>query len=290
MPDYPVSFAAIPTWAEANGVTVTEARIHFAQYAILCGVASVPRLQSALVFKGGNALDFVWQPNRSTIDLDFTLDPRDGLHPLDADMIKGQLERGLSMVSARLGVTFGVSKVRQDPPGADKTFATYRTGIGYALVDEVRLRQRLARGESSPHVVRIDISLNEPICEATVVQVDATHRLRVTTIEDIISEKLRALLQQPIRNRQRRQDLLDISVSLRTNRDLDHERIAVFLLRKAAARNVLVSRAAFRDPEVVRRAREDYDELEETARVLFVPFAEALALLHGFVDELAIPD
>jgi hypothetical protein len=59
---------------------------------------------------------------------------------------------------------------------------------------------------------------------------------------------------------------------------------------KAAARSVSVTRGAFRDPEVVRRASEGYAALEFTTRVLFVPVDEALSLLHALVDELDISD
>jgi predicted nucleotidyltransferase component of viral defense system len=71
---YPVSFDDMRLWAGAAGVTVDEARIRFAQYAVLSSIAAVRPLREGLVFKGGNALDFVWQPNRSTVDLDFSVD------------------------------------------------------------------------------------------------------------------------------------------------------------------------------------------------------------------------
>ena len=57
---------------------MSEARQRFAQYAVLRAVASPARLSELLVFKGGDALDFVWSPNRSTIDLDFSADMRAG--------------------------------------------------------------------------------------------------------------------------------------------------------------------------------------------------------------------
>lgn len=71
---YPLTFGELRSWATENGVDVAEARVRFAQYAILRAIASSRALSSALVFKGGNALDFVWMPNRSTGDLDFSLD------------------------------------------------------------------------------------------------------------------------------------------------------------------------------------------------------------------------
>ncbi|MBA2278615.1 MAG: nucleotidyl transferase AbiEii/AbiGii toxin family protein [Chloroflexia bacterium] len=136
----------------------------------------------------------------------------------------------------------------------------------------------------------MDISLNEPICAATEMMLDASHQLRVATIEDIVAEKLRALLQQPIRNRDRRQDLLDLAIVLSSDTELDRERVARFLIRKAAARRVPVSRAAFHDPDVLIRAERDYSALRTTTRHRFAPFVDADALLHAFVATLPIPE
>lgn len=57
---------------------VSEARRRFAPYAVLRAIGSSARLSEPLAFKGGDALDFVWSPNRSTIDLDFSADVRVG--------------------------------------------------------------------------------------------------------------------------------------------------------------------------------------------------------------------
>ena len=55
---YPGSFCIYTHMGKENGVTPTEAKKRFAQYAILLGIASSNALRSALVFKGGNALNF----------------------------------------------------------------------------------------------------------------------------------------------------------------------------------------------------------------------------------------
>lgn len=287
---YPRRFVGIAPWAAANNVTVDEARLRFAQFGVLCGLSSVRSLREALIFKGGNALDFVWHPNRSTVDLDFSLDPTNALPTLDKELLKTLLERGLSIVMPRLGTVFAVHRVRQRPEGVDKTFVTFEARVGYALQDETRLQQRMDQGEASSNVIRLDISLNEPTCDARLVELDETHALRVATVEDIVAEKLRALLQQPIRKRERRQDLLDIAVILHAHPDLNRERIARFLLEKAAARTVPVSRSSFRHPEIERRAREGYAELATTTRVSFVVFEDAFASLVAFVDKLPIPE
>lgn len=288
---YPRAIGDLAAWAKANGTTVGEARLRFAQYVALCGIAGVPALRQALVFKGGNALDFVWQPNRSTLDLDFSVDMTGARFQADVDTIRTLLGRGFGIATSRFGVAFAINSVRQQPPGADKTFVTYVARVGYGLPDERQLLIRMANNQSSPHVVPIEISINEPIGDSTVFTIDESYaQLRVCTLEDIVGEKLRALLQQPIRNRYRKQDLLDIAVVVRGHPALDRDQVAAFLRLKADARNVSVSKAAFRNPVVAERAKVDYDTLKPTTRTLFIPFDEALATVLALVDELPIPD
>jgi predicted nucleotidyltransferase component of viral defense system len=287
---FPVAFTVLRTWAAEHGVPVPEARIRFAQYAILYAIAGSRALGAVLVFKGGNALDFVWQPNRSTIDLDFSADLAPDDEPLTPDRLKALLGRALADVGRRLGLAFAIHRVEQQPPGPNRTFITYTARIGYALPDDTTPRARLGRGQPSPLVIPVEISLNEVICATETIDLGDSRRLRISTIEDIVAEKMRALLQQPIRNRLRPQDLLDIAVILRHGPDLDRARVADFLLRKAAGRHVPVSRAAFRHPEIAARASQDYAALRATTRSLFIPVDEALAVLLAFVADLEIPE
>lgn len=283
---YPTSLAEAARWAAEAGVPVAEARFRFAQYGVLRAVASSRALSETLVFKGGNALDFVWQPNRSTKDLDFSARETD----LGAEQIRELLRRSLAFAARETGIAYRVQRVRQNPPGENRTFITYDVKVGYALPDELRGRQRIERGEDVSAVVPVEISLNEPICASVGVDVDAAYLLAVSTREDIVAEKLRALLQQPIRNRSRRQDMLDVAVILRGPEDLDRAKVAEFLIRKAAARSVPVSREAFRGEEIRRRAAEGYEELATTTRSVFLPFEEAYAEVMTFVDRLDLPE
>lgn len=206
-PSHPRSFGDIRSWAESSGISANEARVRFAQFAVLQSIAAVGPLRDGLVFKGGNALDFVWQLNRSTVDLDFSVDHTSSLAIPDAETLQTLLQRGIPVASSRLGIILAVQRVRPNPRGTGKHFITFEARIGYALPDQARLRQRMAQGEPSPQGIDLDISLNEPIGDARLIQVGPGVNLRVATVEDIVAEKLRALLQQPIRNRQRRQDL-----------------------------------------------------------------------------------
>ncbi|WP_373047015.1 nucleotidyl transferase AbiEii/AbiGii toxin family protein [Vulgatibacter sp.] len=116
----------------------------------------------------------------------------------------------------------------------------------------------------------------------------ADYRVRISTREDIVAEKLRALLQQVLRDRYRCQDVLDLAVMLRGGAELDTGKVAKFLLEKAAARDVPVSRTAFHGPELAARARVDYEALESTARHEFIYFDDALARVLEFVDRLGL--
>ena len=285
---YPAAFATLQAWATENRFSSDDARVRFAQYAILRAIATSNALRPVLVFKGGNALDFVWQANRSTRDLDFSADA--SAQSFSPESLQTHLTPALRSSTQLLGVLLKIHRIEQQPPGSTKTFITYTINIGYALPDETKLRERVEKGRPSPNVVPVDISINEPICEDRYIKIDDSHELRVSTIEDIIAEKLRALLQQPIRNRRRRQDLLDIAVTLQSHPGIDRRNVAQFLLTKAEARNVHVSRSAFHEPGVTQRAKQDYEELRADARDVFVPFDAALEALNTFVDELNIPD
>jgi predicted nucleotidyltransferase component of viral defense system len=289
---YPTSFDDIRPWAKANGVRAAESRLRFAQYGILRAISLSRDLSRRLVFKGGNALDFIWQPNRSTSDLDFSIDMSQGMAVIDDEETLRRLFAGALTAAGRaLNIAYGMQSSRWNPPREGHNFSTFEATVAYALPDQSPLIARIRSNQAISQVIAIDLSLNEVICAERSVDVSGTHLLRTCTIEDILAEKLRALLQQPIRNRNRAQDLLDIVVCLREAPPaaIDHERVGQFLLLKAAARGVPVSVAAFRDPDLITRTQQDYDSLRATARRVFIPFDDAYSALLEFVESLSIP-
>jgi predicted nucleotidyltransferase component of viral defense system len=283
---YPTSLRGIGEWAASNRMRVAEAKFRFAQYGILQAVADSRTLSQVLAFKGGNALDFVWQPNRSTRDLDFS--SREST--LTTERLSTFLTPSLERVSRSTGVLYRVQRMERQPPGPDRSFITLEGKIGYALPDDPRNRQLIQQDNSSKATVPVDVSLNDPICKILEVDIASSNPLQVCQLEDIVAEKLRALLQQSLRNRHRPQDVLDICVAVQENPDLDLNLTAQFLLEKAKARNVPVSRAAFHQEEIRSRAFEGYNELRETTRNTFIEFEEAFVIVLSLVDGLPLPD
>jgi hypothetical protein len=247
MLSYPTSLQTIGKWAAEHKMTVAVAKFRFVQYGVLQAVAGSHALSQVLAFKGGNALDFVWQPNRSTKDLDFS--SKDSA--LTAEQIRTLLKPSLQRVSRNTGVLYRVQRMEQQPPGPDRSFITFDGAIGYGLPDDQRNRQLIEQDQNSRATVPLDINLNEPIC---------------SVVE------------------------LDICVVVRDHPDLDLNLTAEFLLEKAKARDVPVSRAAFHQKEIEARASEGYSELKETARNTFVEFDEAFATVLGLVNRLPLPD
>ena len=287
---YPTTLSQVAAWARHNAVTEAAARDRYAQYVVLFAIANTRELRRSLVFKGGNALDFVLLPNRSTVDLDFSLDMDTGSDVATPAVLAGELQQALASVERHHNIRLRLHGVRSQPPGEARTFVTMQARIGYATSDQRGLPARMGRGDTSPQVIPVEVSLNEPLVENELHRISPELLpLRVSTLNDIAAEKLRALLQQRVRNRTRRQDVLDLAVMIRSDATIDLSVVSQGLLLKAAARNVPVSRQAFHHPEIADRARTGYDALASDTRKTFIPFDEAFAAVLAFVDTLDIP-
>lgn len=114
------------TWRVRHGVTSDEARIRFMQFAVLDCLAAAP-IGRSLVFKGGNALRFLYQSPRSTIDLDFTALPA---FPDDADEIRVLIDAALTTGSRRFGFAARTQRVKRRPPASTATMPTYDIAVG----------------------------------------------------------------------------------------------------------------------------------------------------------------
>jgi len=287
---YPRSLAELDSWRKQAGVTMDEARKRFVQFVALASIAADPALVTVLSLKGGNALRFVYGSPRSTADLDFTADAS---LPDEELAIRTMLDRALLQGGRRLGIKIKCQRVERKPPQKQATLPTYDIRIGYQLPGDRYYADFDSTDRQVPTVVKVEISFNDLVCETQRKQLapDLSAQLQVCTLEDILAEKLRALLQQVIRNRTRPQDAYDIARNLRDNEaTLDLAKIAMFLREKCRARGIDASRGAFADPEVKRRAAYEYDTILEVSQTAWIPFEEAWEAVQSLVGKLAIPE
>jgi predicted nucleotidyltransferase component of viral defense system len=129
------------------------------------------------------------------------------------------------------------------------------------------------------------------VCEAVARRLHpAGHYLYVCSLEDILAEKLRALLQQPVRRRSRPQDVFDIASMIRQEgSSLDIEKVSDFLVQKATARDIQPCKNSF-DATVRDLAAVDYEAQIGPNTPNFITFQEAWAQVLDFVSNLKIPD
>lgn len=285
---FPISLTEIVSFAREHGVTTEESRKRLVQFVVLQAISASP-LRDVLIFKGGNALRFVYFNRRSTIDLDFTATED---FPDDKASIGSALASALSPVFGQFGVKLRYQSAERNPRGADKHFPTYEIKIGYQFPGDRYFPEFDSRTLPVSSVVDLEISLNDIVCDDSLINLDPQRdiKTRVCTVEDIIAEKLRALLQQRVRNRHRKQDAYDIASMLRMHRDhISIENVTQFFLRKARARGINPCRSMF-DDEIRERASFDYGTLfNDEHDPNYISFDQAWDEVARLVDALEIP-
>jgi len=159
----------------------------------LVSIGSSRKLVNLLAFKGGNALRFVHGNLRSTLDLDFTADKS---FPDDEKKIRGLLDASLKGAVRRFGVKARCQRVKRNPKRVEATTPTYDISVCFQLPGD-RYYQNFDERKTIVDIIELEISINELVCDAIDAKLHPeTSPIRICTIEDIISEKLRALLQQ----------------------------------------------------------------------------------------------
>lgn len=283
---YPTSIAELTGWRKANNTTTEEARRRLVQFVVLASIASSTELVSRLALKGGNALRFMHGNSRSTADLDFSAEEA---FPDKAEEITQLFDTALKRAERQFQVKARCLSVHRNPKNPEKTLPTYAVNVCYQIAGDKQY-QNFEQRRNLP-IVEIEISINDILCETFEKQLSPeTNSIRVCTLEDIIAEKLRALLQQPIRNRSRPQDVYDIASRLREfGEKIDLTKVSAFLLKKATARGISARKSSF-DEKVRVLAMANYDEEIKVQATVFISFDEAWNELILFVSILSIPE
>jgi predicted nucleotidyltransferase component of viral defense system len=279
---YPTSLADIPRWSRENKATTLQANIRFVEYVILNCIGSNAITQQGMVLKGGNALRFAFQSPRSTKDLDFTVAGDD--IPDDAERLRSLLNDALRFAENRFHVKAKCQHVkRKPPPRPDSTRPTYSISIAYQFETDRYFRNFEERNNIST-VIPLEVSFNDLVCETCL----WNGLVKTSSLEDILAEKLRSLLQQKIRHRNRYQDVYDIAEYVRQH-TIDCDKIGRFLIQKAKVRDIDVRKSSF-DDEIRQMALQDYDNrIHEQAPNNFIPFDDAWQDVLSLVHCLDIP-
>lgn len=251
-------------------------------------IESIARgIPGQLSFKGGNALRFCYHNPRGTTDIDYTA--LRGI-PDDPKLIRAILDAAVRTYSPDYAIACKVQSVRRNPSNLAATKPTYQISVGWAFPGFRGFPGFFESESPSPFSTPVEISLNDVVCETVETSLhDATHaRITVCTIEDIVAEKLRALLQQVTRNRTRPQDVYDIARIVSADQ-FDETKVAAYFTDKCRDRDIVAAKSSF-VAEVRDRASIDYELRIGSTGTAFIPFDDAWRVVQSLVARLDLPE
>lgn len=292
-PTFSIVDVDVRAWVEAARANPTRYRDRQVTEIVLAAIGLAPSLSKTLVLKGGAVMALAFKSIRVTGDVDFTslAEPADIV-----EKITTELNAILPQTAIRLGYldllcrVQGVRKMPRPENFEDHHFPALRVKIGSAKRGTVE-ETRLADGKAA-RVLDVEISFRDQVYAFQELNLkDAGVAVRAFTIHELIAEKLRALLQQPLRNRNRRQDIYDIAFLIDAH-DLsaaDKAAILLTLIEKCRSRGIEVDPTSMDNPEIKLRAQADWDTLALEIGDL-PPFEERFALMHDLYVSLPWAD
>ena len=289
----PIAFSGnhsdITLWSNQFGIPSHEARQRYAELSILGCIGFDRRASRSIVLKGGNALRFAYGGTRSTIDLDFTA-VQEALED-EGEVLRELFNQAFSGSEASFQIRLRCQRVKRRPRDGTGTHPTYDIGVAYQFPTDRYYAdfENKKTSRNAPTVIPVEVSLNDLVCETK--DYDPVHgkqdsALLVCSLEDVIAEKLRSLLQQPIRNRNREQDVFDCVSFARSHKDIDREKVFKFFIQKCETREITPSPDSF-DTTVREMAMVNYEPtISNQAPNDFIVFEEAWSELIEFVESL----
>ncbi|MEM7005617.1 MAG: nucleotidyl transferase AbiEii/AbiGii toxin family protein [Pseudomonadota bacterium] len=281
--EYDIVDVDVRAWVEAARSNPAQYRDRQVTEIVLAAIGLAPNLNTNLVLKGGAVMALAFKSNRVTADVDFT----SMAEPAGfADQIAKELNAVLPRTAVRLGyldLLCRVQTVKKMPRPLnfeEFDFPALLIRIGSAERGTGE-EKRLEAGRAT-RVLDIEISFRDQVYAFQELNLTGPGvAVRAFTLHEIIAEKLRALLQQPIRKRNRRQDVYDIAYLVETNEltDEDRRNILETLIEKCRTRSIEATPASMDDPEVRRRAEVDWNTLALELDDL-PPFDERFAMMR----------
>lgn len=279
----------VRAWVEASRADPTRYRDRQVTEIVLTAIGLAPSLQTNLVLKGGAAMALAFKSTRVTGDVDFT----SMVEPAElAEKLTPELNELLPMTAIKLGyldLLCQVQSVKKMPRAEnfeDHDFPALRVRIGSAKRGTAEAA-RLAEGKAS-RVLDVEISFRDHVYTFQELNLmGAGVAVRAFTIHELVAEKFRALLQQPVRKRNRRQDVYDIAFLIDDHdfSDDDKATILATLIEKCRSRGIDAKQDSMDNPEIKQRAQAEWDTLALEIGDL-PPFDERFALMRNLYVSL----
>jgi predicted nucleotidyltransferase component of viral defense system len=292
-PDIPIEYVPtdidLETWVEAAKADPVLHRARQVTEIALNAVGLAPSLKTSLILKGGTLMAIAFHSIRLTGDVDFTasVEP-EGFE----ELLKKELDPALEKAAQQLGYLDlvcriqGIKKLPRSEGFAEHKFPALQVTIASAKRG-TQQEENLHKGRAA-QVVNLEISFRDQVYKSQELSLaGAGVSVQSFTLTELIAEKLRALLQQKIRHRNRRQDVYDIAFLLERFIFTGGDKALILqtFKSKCLSRNITPERDSIEDPELVARAHQDWDTLRQEIGAL-PSFDGCYALVKDFYESL----
>lgn len=256
----------------------------------LTALGMTPSIGEKVYLKGGVMMGVIYRSSRSTSDIDFSADitPEDSLPSRIVEELNAAFPKASAEVDPDL--VCKVQSIKERPRRGkllEALFPALEITIGYAQRGSPQ--ERKFDAGLAVDVLNVDISFNEPVGAIQVVRLNADGRTKIKaySLHDLIAEKIRALLQQVVRKRNRRQDVYDLSllISKFPMEPAEKSEICSLLVKKCTAREIYPDRNSLDDPEIRERAKREWHTL--ALEIGDVPdFDQCFSVVKNFYQSL----
>ena len=259
-----------------------------AVHIVLAAIGSSTPLRTQMVMKGGMLMAIRYNSTRFTRDADFSTTAlyQQGNEKELTEELEAQIQYFNQLLSYNTHCTIQTSAM--SPPGASRTHPTLKLTIGYAAPSNPSAMRRLQAKQSSK-IVEIDFSYNEAVLDIEMLRLSDADELHAYSLVNLMAEKYRSLLQQPLRRRNRYQDVYDLCFLIGKVPPLSiHEQLHLleYIQASCKPRGIAAQQSSLNNPEVERMAAQGYKTLENDISDDLPEFDRAYGTVREFYENL----
>jgi len=284
----------ITEWVEAARADPVRYRSRQVTHVLLAAIGLTPELRDSMILKGGALMMLGYDSPRGTQDVDFSINA----HPEPfTSQIEEMLNPAMARASASLGYVTLVTRVQKLKKRPKPSLFEEADGPALSITIAYAIRgskdeARLTAGQCI-QVLQVDLSFKEPLNNISSHNLDSTKiAINAYSLEDLMAEKIRSLLQQTDRDRFRRQDVYDISW-LSENSDYSDDiklKILTSLISKSHVKEIYPDINSIDDPDIASRSKRNWHTLQDELPYELPSFNDCFEKTRVFYKSLPWPN
>ena len=259
-----------------------------AVHSILFAITNSDYLLRNMIIKGGMLLAIEYQSTRFTKDIDFSTS-ESYTEKKQQELIK-ELKQSLTDAVDILDYDLDcrVQSCKIQPANQpEPTFPSLKIKIGYAYIGTREHKRLVMKNASS--VIDIDFNYNESLPHIEEILISEGKTILAYSLNDLIAEKYRAILQQNDRNRTRRQDIYDLHYLFQNLDDFtpeDKTEILETLILKAESRKLIINQKSMDNTKIRNRSKQSYNTIQDEILGELPDFDKAYDMIQNFYESL----